>query len=155
MPPQVIGEDVVQGLTQPEIAVRIFADLNWVIEEPDTTMAYYEKVTTTPGVTDVLDLLFWDYWLKTEQWGKILDYVRRHRWLSNPPPDGAREDFTSRADGLFFAFLRSKDVPNMLKLLDLLDGLTDGKDKRFALKCISSFYREEAPTDVQRRIDQL
>lgn len=151
---QTIGEDAVQSLIQPAIAVEIFADLNWVIGEPDATMAYYEKIATTPGVTDVLDRLFWDYWLRTERWGKVLGYAKRRGWFSNPLPDGEREDFTRRADGLFLASLRSKDVPNMLKLLDLLDSLSDGSDKKAALKSICRFYRADVPAAVQQRIDQ-
>jgi hypothetical protein len=118
-------------------------------------MAFYEKVTTTPGMTDMLDRLFWDYWLRTERWSKILGYAKRRGWFSNPLSNEARENFTRRAESLFLAILKSKDVPYMLKLLDLLDGVADGKDKRFALKCISSFYREEVPSVVQQRIDQL
>jgi hypothetical protein len=149
------GQDAVHTLIQTGIVVKIFEDLNWAIGEPGATMAYYQEVATTPGVADVLDRLFWDYWLRTERWDKVLDYAKRHGWLSIPLPDEKREEFTRRADGLFLASLRSKDIPNMLKLLDLLNSLSDGSDKKAALKSICRFYRADVPAAVQQRIDQF
>ena len=149
-----IGEDAIQTLIQPSEIIDIFVRLNRFFDEPEATMAYYEEASANPEIVDELDRILWGFWFETKRWNKVLNYAERCGWFADPFPIGEQESFLEKAVEVFYALLKTQDIPRMLELLKRL-GNHPNPNKKDYLRQLSVLHREEAPPVVQQQIDQL